>query len=181
MMDFVFPEGNEEEFVRMAKGLGYSEMCFVYSLKDFKKATGDIKIYTAIMTESDFDRAKQKADFVIAKAGEDVRGVIERGRVDFIYGFEDIVKRDFIHYRNSGLNQVLCKLMKDKDIGYFLSITHILESKDPQFLGRVIQNIRLCVKYKVKVILGSFAVEPLEMKGANDVKALMNVLGAKSP
>lgn len=180
MNDFVFPEGNEEEFISMAKRLGYNSICFVYSLKDFRKKEFDFKVYTAILEDLKFEKAKGKADFVIAKASDSVRSVIERGKVDFIYGFEENEKKDFIHYRNSGLNQVLCKLMKEKKIGYFLSLTHLLESKDAQFLGRVMQNIRLCRKYGVKVSFGSFAVDPLEMKGVNDVEALLKVLGVSS-
>ena len=177
MIDFVFPEGNEQKFIQTAKRLGYSEICFVYSMKDFKKTQGDIKIYTAIAESEKFDKAKQRADFVITKAADNARAAVERGKTDFIYGFEEGTKKDFIHYRNSGLNQVLCKLMKEKNVSYFLSITHILHSNDPQFLGRAMQNIRLCRKFGVKIQFGSFATDPLEMKGANDVKSLMKVLG----
>ncbi|MBW2991644.1 hypothetical protein KY345_00320 [Candidatus Woesearchaeota archaeon] len=180
MYDFVFPEGNEEEFISMAKRLGYSEICFVYSLKDFKRFESDFKVYTAVMEDKNFDKARQRADFVIAKAGEDVRRVIESGKVDFIYGFEEGAKKDLVHYRNSGLNQVLCKLMKEKNAGYFLSLTHLLESKDPQFLGRVMQNIKLCNKYGVRIGFGSFAVDVLEMRALSDVKALMKILGVSS-
>jgi len=178
MMDFVFPEGNEEEFVAMAKRLGYDSICFVYSMKDFRKIGSDFKVYTAILADSNFDKAKQKADFVFAKAGENARWLIENKKADFIYGFEENAKRDYMHYRNSGLNQVLCKLMKEKDVGYFLSMSHILESQDPQFLGRVMQNIRLCNKFGVKIGFGSFALDPFEMKGANDFISLLRVLGA---
>ena len=176
MMDFVVPNGNEEELILMAKRLGYESLCFVYSMKDFKKTEDGFKAYAAILEDKNFDRAKQKADFVIAKAGPDVRGVIERGRVDFIYGFEESAKRDFTHHRNSGLNQVLCKLMNLKEIGYLVNLYDLAMSKDPQLLGRVMQNIRFCSKFKVKTAFGSFASSPFEMKGANDVQSLMKIL-----
>lgn len=177
-MDFVFPEDNEKEFIEMAKRLGYSSICFIYSLKDFKKVDSDFRVYTAIIEDKRIDKAKQKADFVITKAKEDVRKHIETGKVDLIYGFEEGPRKDFIHYRNSGLNQVLCRIMNAKDISYFLSMAHILDCKDPQFLGRVMQNIRLCRKYKVKVHFGSFALDPLDMRSENDVKSLLKILGS---
>ena len=77
MIDFVFPEGNEQKFIQTAKRLGYSEICFVYSMKDFKKTQGDIKIYTAIAESEKFDKAKQRADFVITKAADNARAAVE--------------------------------------------------------------------------------------------------------
>ena len=179
-MDFVFPNGNEEEFVRMAKKLGYDSLCFVYNMKNFKKFDSkEIKVYTAILEDRNFDRAKQMANFVIAKADDSVRGIIEARKAKFIFGFEENGRRDFTHYRNSGLNQVLCKLMNEKEIGYFVSVKELIEADDPQFIGRVMQNIRFCEKFKVKVAFGSFATTLFEMKGANDVLSLRKVLGAQ--
>ena len=174
------PNGNEEEFVLMAKRLGYNSICFVYTLSGVKKnEIKDFKVYTAVLEQKNFDKAKQTADFVIAKAGEDVRNIIERGKVDFIYGFEESAKRDSINHRNSGMNQVLCKLMNGKNISYLVNLTELIFSKDPQILGRIMQNIRFCNKFKVKISFGSFASSPLEMKAANDVISLMKVLGGK--
>lgn len=182
MIDFVFPENNEAEFIAMAKKLGYSAICFVYSLKDFKRfESKDLKVYSAILTEEKFEKAKQIADFVFAKANGNTRGLIENKRVNFIYGFEESVRRDFIHYRNSGLNQVLCNLMREKNLKYFLSLTHLISSEDPQFFGRAAQNIRFCDKFKVGVNFGSFALDPLEMRAASDVASLLKVLGLKNP
>ena len=49
------------------------------------------------------------------KSSDDDRRVFEKNKNIFIYNLED-KNRDFIHYRNSGLNQVLCKLAKKNDI-----------------------------------------------------------------
>jgi RNase P/RNase MRP subunit p30 len=168
MIDFVIPDGNEEELSSMSAKLGYSGVCFVYGFDNFK--TGG-----AILCDKNFDRAKQKAKFVIA-SGLDARKAIESKRVDFVCGVETEARRDAIHFRNSGLNHVLCTLMKENNVGYLISVKDILFSKDPQFLGRVMQNISLCRKFKVKVEIGSFASDVFSMKGANDMKSLMKVL-----
>jgi RNase P/RNase MRP subunit p30 len=173
MIDFVMPNGNEEEFVPMAERLGYTSLCFVYTT-DFKRK--DIKASYALLCEKNFDKAKQKADIVIARC-EDARKAIESKRIDFIYDIEYNLKRDSMHFRNSGLNHVLCTLMKENNVGYIINIKDIINPKDTQFIGRVIQNIRLCKKFGVKVELGSFAATPFEMKGANDVKSLMKEFG----
>jgi hypothetical protein len=168
MMDFVVPDGNEEELKSLAAKLGYSDVCFIYSFDNFK-------LGGAILCDRNFDRARQKAKTVIAKCA-DIRRAIESKRIDFVYGVETDVRRDAIHFRNSGLNHVLCALMKENNVGYLVSIKDILFAKDPQFLGRVMQNISLCRKFKVRVEIGSFASSAFEMKGANDVISLMKTL-----
>lgn len=172
--------GNGEEFVSMAKKLGYNSLCFVYEFNDFrKKEFKEFKTYTAIICERNFDRAKQKADIVIA-SGLNARKAIESKRVDFIYSVESDIRRDSMHFRNSGLNHVLCKLMKENNVGYLVSVKDVLSMKDPQFLGRVMQNIRLCSKFKVRTEIATFASDVFEMKGASDLRSLMKELGVKN-
>lgn len=176
MIDFVMPNGNEEELVLMAKRLGYNSICFVYESDNFgRKDFKELKTFNAVLCERNFDRAKQKADFVIA-SGLDARKAIESKRVDFIFNVESDIRRDSMHFRNSGLNHVLCALMKENNVGYLINVKDILSMKDSQFLGRVMQNISLCKKFKVKVELASFASDIFEMKGARDMASLMKTL-----
>lgn len=87
------------------------------------------------------------------------------------YNLED-QKRDFIHYRNSGLNQVLCKLAKKNNIAIAFNFNLILNSEGmlrSQLLGRMMQNIKFCRKYKVNMVIGSFASKPEEMRSAHDL------------
>ena len=36
MLDIVFPQNNEKEFIKVAKKLDYDSLCFVYSITNFK-------------------------------------------------------------------------------------------------------------------------------------------------
>ena len=68
--DIVFPKNNEEEFISIALKLGYKEICFCYSLSNFKKYKSDkIKIFYAIQLEKleQLSMAKKKTDCVIVK------------------------------------------------------------------------------------------------------------------
>jgi len=65
---------------------------------------------------------------------------------------------------------------KDKIIGF--SFSSVLNSdKKSKIMGRMMQNIRLCRKYKVKTYLGSFAHSPSELRARHDLKAFFICLG----
>ena len=115
-----------------------------------------------------------------------VSRVLEKFSPDFVFGIESIAGKDSMHFRHSGLNQVLCKLAESKKTIIAISLKQINDSKEKsKLLGRIIQNIRLCRKYKVTQAIVSFAQHPYEMKSATDLISLgislgMNVSDAKN-
>lgn len=163
--DYVIASGNEKEFVLMAERLGYSELVFignadVIKLKSKLKLSCSKRIY-----RSDF-----KKD----------RNLIESKKADLIYDFEQASKKDSMHFRSSGLNQVLLKLMKEKNVSYGLNFSQVLNAskqEQPKIIGRIMQNIRLCRKYKVPVVVGSFASNPFQMRDYKDLMAFARTLG----
>jgi RNase P/RNase MRP subunit p30 len=67
---------------------------------------------------------------------------------------------DYTHYRNSGLNQVLCKIARDNNKIIIENFSEFLkkEKKDRAILlGRILQNSMLCKKYNVKFLVSVFA------------------------
>ena len=65
MIDIVMPNNNEEEFIFIAKKLGYSGTCYLYNFYDYcnKKEFADdkIKIYAGILAyEKDINKIKSK-------------------------------------------------------------------------------------------------------------------------
>jgi ribonuclease P/MRP protein subunit RPP1 len=88
--------------------------------------------------------------------------------------------KDKIHYRNSGINQVLAKLAKKNDIAIGFGFSFLLNNKGiarAKMLGRMKQNVRICRKYKVKMVVCSYAKNVKEMRGAKDLLAFARVLG----
>lgn len=99
------------------------------------------------------------------------RKIFERKSGIIIYNLEE-QKRDYIHFRNSGLNQVLCKLAKKNNIAIAFNFNLILNSEGmlrSQLLGRMMQNIKLCRKYKINTVIASFASKPEEVRSAHDL------------
>lgn len=165
MKDYVIANGNEKEFVEIAEKLGYDELIFIGST-DISKIKSKIKL----------NASKRVFKSDISKD----RNLIERKGVDIIYEFEQDRRRDSMHFRNSGINQVIAKLMKEKNLVYGLSFSQILNAsklEQSKLIGRMIQNIMLCKKYKVKIIIASFARNPYEMRDYRDLLAFAKTLG----
>lgn len=69
-------------------------------------------------------------------------------------------KKDKLKERDSGLNQVLCKIAKQNNTILAFSLEELKKEKDKktkaEILGRMLQNIRLIKKYKNKFKLINF-------------------------
>lgn len=160
MIDIVFPKNNEKEFEAVAKKLGIKQLVFCYEKKG--KFIGKLG----------------KKEIIICKAGDNVRHVIEKVPTDIIFGFEEVSSKDFMHHRASGMNQVLAKLMKQKKKNVGFSFSSLLRSgKKAELAGRMMQNFMLCKKYKVEVVIASFARDPYEMRAPADLSGVFHSLG----
>ena len=185
MIDLVFPDQNEEEFIKIAERLGYGSLCFfcrelkpAYKdhIEHLQKKTG-ITLYTASS-----EIKKIMPDILVIKT-TDPRQWIEGRKADLIYGMESTNERDSITQKRSGLNHVLCSLAKQKDKMICFDFSSVLLSHGQRravIMGRMMQNIRLCRKYKVGTAIASFAHEPLDMRNPSDLKAFFLMLGMDS-
>lgn len=168
-MDIVMPNNNEEAFAAIAKKLGTTELLFLYSLESFKPGKNGI-----YCTSSQIKQAKKKCPFVFVKAEGDSRKIAEQ-KPFAIYGFEYVEKKDSLHYRRSGMDQVLAKIMAENNIAYAFSFSDLLNTPNYMqsiVLGRMRQNLLLAKKYSVKVIIASFATEPYMMRSEKDLGCL---------
>jgi RNase P/RNase MRP subunit p30 len=184
--DIVFPKNNEKRFIDIAKKLGIRSICFIYGIKtknDINKINNkikniknktQIKLFTGIITDiNNIKKIRRFADLTLIQASQKSREIIEKARPDIIYNLENAKRKDFIYSRNSGLNQVLCKVAKKNDVMIGISINNILKSKGKNILlGRIKQNIRLCQKYKTKIAIASFAKDPYEMRSQYELRSL---------
>lgn len=101
-------------------------------------------------------------------------------KVDIILSPHMGILRDHMNSRNSGLNDTVCKIAKKNKIAVGISFSEILNSKGitrAEKIGRIMQNIRLCRKYKVQMILANFATNKKEMRGPRDLMSFGIVLG----
>lgn len=106
------------------------------------------------------------------------RTALESKQTDILLSPEKHVLKDFMHQRNSGLNHILCKLANKNNIAIGISFSDLLREKMlHKRLGRIMQNIKLCRKYKVKLVLASFAKNEYETRNPKDLITLAATLG----
>ncbi len=175
-MQIVFPDKNEKKFIEMAVRLGIDGLVFVYKMKDFvrKEFDSDVEVKFGIIAKSnEISKAKQKADLVLYECGEDARHVIEKFKPDIVFNLENSSRKDFIHHRNSGMNHIIAKLMNEKKVKLGVSFSNLLLSKKRDVLiGRIKQNIKLCKKYKVDVVISSFAKDVYGLRCEKELEFL---------
>jgi len=169
-IDIVFPKNNEEEFLEIAEKLG-SKLCFAYTEKEFKKKKEKYEFACCYNSNT-------KDAFVISDRAE--RGSFENSRINLIFDLEKSPSNDRIHQRESGFNHILAKITKEKNkfIGFNFSLILNTDTKErARLLGRMMQNVKICRKYKVNIYVGSFAREPYELRGFSELRSFGVCLG----
>ena len=127
-----------------------------------------------------FSRVHNIKDFnaVEARDEEKNKRVLGDRKIDFIYNLESNEKKDKFNSRSSGLNQVLCRLARENEIAVGFNFNLVLNSSSRSLIaGRMMQNVRLCRKFKVKMILFSCAKDKYEMRAARDLAAFGRAVG----
>ena len=183
--DIVIPKNNELEFIEIASKLGLKKIYFLYDFDKHMQSQKskifdfDVEIGFAI-NQKNMNTALQQSKLLVAKSSDKDRFFIESKKIKLIYGFEEIYRKDYIHQRASGLNHVICELANKNNVAIGFSYS-LLFNKDEYhksvLMGRMMQNIKLCHKYKVKTIIGSFSENPFEMRAPYDIASLFKLLG----
>jgi len=190
MIDIAIPLDNEEEFIKIAEKLGYEELLFLYDFDEYmakqrhnNAPNPKIKIkYGLLATEKNIQKISSKfrneTIFLVIKSSTQNREIIEKSQVNLIFALEETTKRDFMHQRGSGLDHITAKLASEHNIIVGFSLNSVLNSENKHIiLGRMMQNIMLCRKYKVKTIIASFAQSPSQMRSPYDIMSLLETLG----
>lgn len=175
--DVVFPDGNEELFLRMAERLGFSEMIFLYKKAvPMKVFDSRVKVRRAFLVDNikDVERALRDFEMVFAPAR---REFFENKKVGFLIDAESVDFKDSFHQRRSGLDDAMCKLASEREKTLVFDISQF--SFSDLALGRMMQNARLCRKYRLNSLVASFAKTPFEMRAPKDLEGLARVMGLR--
>ena len=133
----------------------------VLTEKNFSKLKDEIKKHNGdeIVFSSDDDELNRK---VAEKLAVNVIGIPLSGR------------KDFSKQRNSGLNEVVARIVKKNGIKIGIFLDEIIFSKEKEkIISRVRQNIKLCNKNKVEMIF----IEGKEKRNSVLLKSLGSTLG----
>lgn len=149
-----------KELEEQAKKAGFESVFFIDNERIVLIETGNKEDLRKRIASAN---AKNKKIVVMGSNDEVNRIAAEDKRVSVILHPEISRKEDFIHYRNSGLNHVLCRSMKNNGVAMGISYDSIKSlngQKKAEAIGRIMQNIRLCRKYKTPIVLASFGKSP---------------------
>ncbi|MBI2449514.1 hypothetical protein HYV49_04420 [Candidatus Pacearchaeota archaeon] len=142
-----------------------------------------------LIVEQNYEEARKKIDKIsklqklIIVQGRDEefnRKVLENKKVNILLNPENTNKGSSLFQRNSGMNHVLCRIAKENDIAIGIDLSEIIkrESKErAEYIAKVMQNIMLCKKYKVRMIMTTLANSESELRNSYDMKSLCLVLG----
>jgi len=156
MNDLVLTKEKQEKF-------SFSKICKV-TVKEIKNSNELRKL--------------KKKDINIIKGSKFNREVFESKFTDILLDPYVYIKKDSLHHRNPGLNHVLCKTAHKNNKIIALSFSEILRSRQKEMIfGRIRLIIKLCRKYKIKMIFASFAENKWEMRDAKDLLNIAVFLG----
>ena len=108
------------------------------------------------------------------------RAAVSNKKVDILLNSEKDSRKDFMKSRNSGLNQVLCKLAHKNKVAIGFDFQSVLNSDDLEradMLGRMILNVELCRKYKLETYIVNLVKDSYEIKNKKDLEAFASTLG----
>jgi ribonuclease P/MRP protein subunit RPP1 len=135
-----------------------------------------------LISEDNFDRARklikenQNKKIIFSSNDDELnRKILEKENIEILLLNQE-GRKDFQKQRDSGFNHVLAKLAKKKNIIIGINLDEIINSEGKQkaiILARIIQNIRICNKNKLKMKF----VSKSQKRNILDLKSLGLVLG----
>ena len=144
----------------VAKKAGFNKVFFIDQKDIVLIKTNDKE---ELRKEISRANSKQKIIIILGSTDEINRIALEDKRVSMLLSPESDKTKDFMKYRNSGLNQVLCKLAVKNNSFIGISFDSVRASKGlkrAEKIGKILQNAYLCRRYGAKIILASFGKKP---------------------
>ena len=184
--EIIIPKNNEDSFSQVLSILNYKKAILLYKSEDHFKKDIDGKFreinikFGLIINQKNPNQGQQQSKLLVAKSSGNDIPIIESKKVKLIYGFEESQTKDYLHQRASGLNDAICKLAGHNNVAIGLSYDSLINNNarnNHLLIGRMIQNIRLCQKYKVKMIIGSFSENPYSLRSPSEITSMFKLLG----
>lgn len=127
--------------------------------REFLESTLVIKAKTKSELNKIVSRNYRKYKFLAVSGSNDEvnRAALEDKRIDLLLNPEIERTRDFNDWRNSGMNDVLAKFASQNSITIGIDLSTLPNEKFSlaERLGRIMQNIRFCRKFKAKMLIFS--------------------------
>ncbi|MBL7169558.1 MAG: hypothetical protein ISS48_00890 [Candidatus Aenigmarchaeota archaeon] len=190
--DFSEGESSIQNFATRAKLLGYKGICVSEyfqnknQMEELKKNCEEIsekvgiEIFVGFQARNPGELKKlvslRRSYDVLSVRGGDInlnRKAVETPEVDILLHPE-------FERRDSGFNHIMAKLAKENNVAVEVNFREILlSSKNTRshILHNITQNVRLCKKFKVPIVICSGSVSHLQMKDPKVLISMGTLLG----
>jgi RNase P/RNase MRP subunit p30 len=152
-----------KHFLWKAKELGFSDLIFALPYQE----NLNLNSIDAVIIKTDSLKELRK-QINIAK---------KKNKKPIIIATNDILRQTFENKQTfivmPELNHVLCNLAKKNDITIVIDFSSIRKSVKEKaiIIEKILRIVRLCRKYKTKMMVASFSKKPEEMISARDMHA----------
>ena len=163
--------------------LGFDGVLTALSPSDYKKSSGVIGVEIEPRNTDELRRLVKKygkADFITLKTNvyEVKRAAVDKALVDVITSNEAGTVRSKRNYLFAGVDQVIAKACADNHVSVNVRFRDFLKASDKGLvLGRMRQNVKLCLKYGVPMIVSSGARKKSEAVPADNLISFAQFLG----
>lgn len=131
------------------------------------------------------DSLRKTKKIIAVVGGDNVynRRVLETMNISYLVSPEFKDKKDNLKQRDSGLNHVLVKIAKKKNIAILIDFNQIINLNDKEkvnVLQRLIQNIKICRKSFCELKIASFAENISKISTPLQRQEFLILLGAST-
>lgn len=111
----------------------------------------------AIKEIQSIKRQNPKEEIIVKTQDEDFnRKILENKNINILLSPELHDRKDKLKQRDSGLNEILCRIAKNNNVKIGIDLEKIknLNKKEKaRIIARIIQNIKLCKKTKTEIVV----------------------------
>lgn len=163
-VDICLPNGNEKEFVKIAERIGTRALLFLYKQKAPPAIKTKVTCFKGILV----NKAIAVGDMLIVSDSPS-REAIESNSIRVLFNFEKDKNK---------LNHIECRILKKRGKLIGIGFSNLLTERNNELLfGRLTDNIRLIRKYRLNLVLASFARAPYELRSESQLRSFGLCLG----
>lgn len=183
----------DEEVISTLEDFGFKGACIFYDSKKYLEdnlkesfdeiqETTSLKLYHGIVIDEsnpqllrkEVQRYYKKVDIIMANGGDTKlnRVICETPQID-------IINHPYLNKRNSGINHILAKLLKENNISVNINFRDILEHRGyfrARILNQVNQLLMLQRKYDFRCILSSGSESFFDVKSPESMMLLSKLM-----
>lgn len=176
---FVCKFDNKENIIKQL-----NQIKQIKTQNDFKYTVIKIEIINhKSINQSLISNLKQDFDLTIGLGGlnKTNRFFLEKTNVDFLLDPQNSIEKpkiDFIHHLNSGINHILTKFSKQKNIDFIFSLNftnHFNKFQIAKEIGRINQNLKFARKYQVKSNINFIIENKNQIKSIKEIQAISSL------